>query len=65
MYRKMFIRDCDACDNVVNPNTHEERWKLWCRCIESSKGVDGKVNWKFVEIKMFGSYYNSFSNSNS
>lgn len=40
--------------NVVEPNTHKEISELWNYCVESSKRENGKINWKFVEMEMFG-----------
>lgn len=52
-------------DNVVKHDTHEGKCDLLHHCCESSRGADGKLNWRFVKISMFGSYDSSYSNFNS
>lgn len=65
LYRMVFIRDCDASGNVVESNTHEDIWELWCRCVESSSRVGDIQHWNFVETEVFASYENSSSNFDS
>lgn len=55
----MFLKECDAVGNVIEPNTHEERRELWHSCIESLRREDSKVDWRFIEMEMFESYDSS------
>lgn len=61
----MFLKECDAVGNVIEPNTHEERRELWRSYIESLRREDSKVDWRFIEMEMFESYDSSSSSSYS
>lgn len=61
----MFHRVCDENDNILDLNTHEEKWKLRHSCIESSRRVHWKINWTFVKMEMFRNYDSSSSSFDS
>lgn len=59
----VFIRKCDSSMRNIEPKYGVERCELWTRCLRSSKRDTRKVDWKFIEMKLFGSYESSSSGS--
>lgn len=57
----MFIKECDKNDDLIEPKMRDDWSRIWSRCLEDSSQHNGRVDWKLVEMGMFGRYNNSSS----
>lgn len=60
------IRDLDESGKVVKPSSGREWTNLYLYYMKNAKKDDGSVNYRLLEMGMFGSYKNTFdSNRNN
>lgn len=57
----MIIRDLDENGNLIETSTHQERLALWNYYYRNSKCPDRMIDYKLVELCMFGNSKSSIS----
>ena len=57
------IRDLDESDNIVQPLTSRGHKEMWRDCMKSNRWPNMTIDYKLLEIGIFGSYESSFDSS--